>query len=69
MTMVSKTTTKKLFVITFNPPRPNHSMIMHYVCEPDELTCPAGDAPFELAERRKEKQRQEDMYKRKNPTR
>ena len=44
-------------------------MIMHYVCEPDELTCPAGDAPFELAERRKEKQRQEDMYKRKNPTR
>ena len=42
---------------------------MHYVCEPDELTCPAGDAPFELAERRKEKQRQEDMYKRKNPTR
>ena len=42
-------------------------MILRVACL-DELTCPAGDAPFELAARRVEKQRQDDMYKRRNPS-
>ena len=34
---------------------------------PDELTCPAGDAPFELAEKRRERERVEKVMERRNP--
>ena len=34
---------------------------------PDELTIPGGDAPFELAARKKEQQRRDQVYARRNP--
>ena len=35
---------------------------------PDELTIPGGDAPFELVARKKEQDRRNQVYARRNPT-